>query len=300
MTDPVLELFDRRITAVDLASPPHLLPAGATVSAARRALRVRGFDTAPVVSGDGDVRLVDAARLAVADDGAPLGSCTVAVPAAARVALDATLPAVLGALCAEPFLVVCTSTTGTGPQAAVVGVITRRDLDRPVVGLAVLGLVVRCEGRLDVLIDRASTSAGGWEALLPPDRAAKLSAVRAYLRRPGVELGPMSSLNLDDRLTLVAKLPALRAALGWRSRASFRRFAEPLRRMRDAIAHGGGLLSAVGDPLEVLAIVFELRAFVDRVDALVASGWEPGGGVAEAAGPGAEPADEPPGPLHEP
>ncbi len=60
------------------------------------------------------------------------------------------------------------------------------------------------------------------------------------------------------------------------------------------------LLSAVGDPLEVLAIVFELRAFVDRVDALVASGWEPGGGVAEAAGPGAEPADEPPGPLHEP
>ncbi|MEZ5232853.1 MAG: hypothetical protein R2749_09105 [Acidimicrobiales bacterium] len=279
MTDPVLELFDRRITAADLASPPHLLPAGATVAAARRALRERGFDTTPVPSASGGLRRIDPDLLAAAADDAPVAACTVAIVAEARLEPGAPLPAVLEALRREPFLVVCgdgsEATARRADGSSVVGVITRRDLDRPVVGLAVLGLIVRCERHLDVLIDRAARHVGGWEALLPPERAAKLGGVRAYLRRPGYDLGPMSTLNLDDRLTLVAKLPALRAALGWPSRASFRRFAEPLRRMRDAIAHGGGVLRAVPDPLEALAVVFELRAFVDRVEALVVSGWEP-------------------------
>ncbi len=270
-TDPVLELFDRRVTAADLCSDAFLLPADATATVARRALRAHGFDTAPVALGGGAIGLVDLAALDDAPAGAEVASRCRPVPDGAWVASAAPLSTVLRALREQPFLVLRAPGGGT----SVAGVITRRDLDRPVAGLAVLGLVVRSEARLDVLIDRAASGAGGWQALLPPERAVKLAAVRAYLRRPGYDLGPMSTLNLDDRLTLVSKLPTLREALGWPSRASFRRFAEPLRRMRDAIAHGGGLLGAVPDSVEALEVVLALRVLVERIDELIAQDWVP-------------------------
>jgi len=269
--DAVLELFDHRITAAELASPPFTVDAADDAAVAAARLAERGYAAAPVRGGD--LRRVFRAVAAAAPSApATVQQCAETLPAVACLTADDALPAVLEALAADPLVLVFDRLPdGAGPST-VVGVITARDLDRAVVRLAVLGLVLWLEPKLDRLLHRAS--GGAWRALLTPARIAKLEQVRTYLDRPEAELAAMAVLNLDDRLTLVRKLPHLRAELGWRSTRSFRAFAEPLRRVRDALAHGGGVLDTAGSAQAAVDLIRRLRQLVARVEALDAG---PGG-----------------------
>jgi hypothetical protein len=240
-----------------------------TAVQARSRLSAAGHRFAPL-AGPGPVEVVDVADLDSAADDVPAWALARAVGPGGCTRSWAGLPEVLLRLRRRPFvLVIANAADGPGPR--VLGVVTSSDLRRPVVGIAVLGLVLRSEPRLDVLIDWWSD--GRWAELVPPRRRAKLDALQATV--PGDRL-PMRVLNLDDRMTLIRKLPALRAALGFHSTATFRRFAEPLCRARDALAHGADLLAAVDDPDEAIALVLRLRQLVDTIDDLLdADGMPP-------------------------
>jgi hypothetical protein len=263
--DPVLDLFDRRVTALDICSSPCTVGRDATVAEARSWLADRGHRRAPL-SGPGAIEVVDLADLEAAADDVPVWALARPAGAGGQVAASAGLPEVLVKLRHRDLLVVAAG-PGGGPRAAV-GVITSEDLRRPAVGIAVLGLVLRTEPRLDLLIDR--WSGGRWAGLISLARWAKLDAVRGASPPGSRCAGAMSALNLDDRMTLIRKLPALRSALGWPSTATFRRFAEPLCRARDALAHGADLLAAVERPDDAIVLVLGLRRFGDVVDELVA------------------------------
>ena len=96
---------DSPVTAADLCSDAFLLPADATATVARRALRAHGFDTAPVALGGGAIGLVDLAALDDAPAGAEVASRCRPVPDGAWVASAAPLSTVLRALREQPFLV---------------------------------------------------------------------------------------------------------------------------------------------------------------------------------------------------
>lgn len=268
--EPALELFDRGVAAGDLCSVPCFVDAAEPVSDASARLAARGYAAAPVRdTAGGPLTVFTAAPAAPTDREATAQRETVVADQAIEVGpsdqlrAGDPLPVVLAALGRCPLLPVVEGAPGT-----VVGVITGRDLDRAVVRLAVLGLVLWLEPQLDRLI--ALAAGPDWEALLSPDRRRHLGEVRTYLARPGVELARMAALNLDDRLTLVRKLPQLRADLGWSSTGAFRRFAEPVRRMRDALAHGGGMVDAVGSVPDAIEVVLRLRRLDDRVAELLA------------------------------
>jgi hypothetical protein len=149
--DPVLDLFDRRVTALDICSSPCTVDRDATVAEARSWLADRGHQRAPL-SGPGAIEVADLADLEAAADDVPVWAVARPAGAGGQVGAWTGLPEVLVKLQHRDLLVVA---AGVGPRRAV-GVITSEDLRRPAVGVAVLGLVLRSEPRLDLLIDRWS------------------------------------------------------------------------------------------------------------------------------------------------
>jgi hypothetical protein len=283
----VIRLFDRGVTAAELCSVPFLVDPAADAVSARRQFDVLGYFAAPLDGppvGRSEVRILGmhdatpdgpAHRTPPAVPTATVAECSTALPAEASVAPGTPLPAVLRAL-ARHRLVVVVDRRGGGP-ARIAGVITHRDLDRPVVRLAALGLILWLEPNLDRLVHDAAGD--GWPALLSPSRRDRLGSVRPVVQRPGAGLRAMGVLNLDDRLTLVRRLPDLRRRLGWASTGEFRRFAERLRRARDGLAHGGSVVDACGGGTEAVALLLGLRDLVTRVGELVAE-LAPAGSVA--------------------
>jgi len=289
-----VRLFDRGVTAAELCSEPFLLDPGTEAAAACRLLEARGYPAAPLAQPPGGrlrVRVFEAGTDLGADRSPPVDRRVPRIPAAtvadrattlspdAHVAPGTPLPAVLRALTRHPLVVVVDRRRDA---EHVVGVITRRDLDRPVVRLAVLGLILWLEPNLDRLVHDATGD--GWPALLSPSRRDRLGSVRPSVQRPGAGLRAMGVLNLDDRMTLVRRLPDLRRRLGWASTGEFRRFAEPLRRARDGLAHGSGFLDAVGGGPEAVGLVLGLRTLVGRVEELVAGLPPAGSAVAALSG----------------
>jgi len=75
----------------------------------------------------------------------------------------------------------------------------------------------------------------------------------------------LECLMLEDRLELIAKKRQLWSSLGYGSRLAFNSWAENLKRVRNVLAHGGGLLDAERDPSQAVALFNNVRVFSENV-----------------------------------
>jgi hypothetical protein len=250
----LVELAERAITAADLLAGQVLWSAEPERPAAATAatMRAEGYTVAPV---SGSWRRVTLADLDAAPDRL-VTDVAGPVTEAEAIAGEAPLGAAVAALAPSPFLCVVEG-------GRIVGVLTRADLQLPPVSLVAFGFVVATERALAVLVDRYAP--GEWEALLSAGRHRRYVDVLAERRHYDPHVRPVDCLGLHDLLAVARRVEPLRTALGHGTRHAFDKWAEPVKRLRDVLAHGGGLLDAQPDPLAAIEGFGRLRSIAEAV-----------------------------------
>lgn len=155
---------------------------------------------------------------------------------------------------------------------AVRGIITFADLQKVPVSMVLLSLILAAEAAMDLLILGAYGETS-WLQHLSPGRRDSLEERYSALTAMSLEVTRIELLMLEDRLRLVGASESCRAALGFSSRAAFERWAERLKLLRNALAHGRTLLDVERDPHDAIDLVQKVRAFAERAwDAVERSG----------------------------
>lgn len=246
---PLLGIADEALTAADLIRRQRLwaLPATMRAGEAFVELTTRGYTVAPLVD-------VPITRFVRREDVTAGGSRRVdefalEVASAATIPETAALSDVLLVLRRHPFVFV-------RHRQHVTGVVTRADLEQPIIGLLVLGTILSIEAAIDVLLQRRDDD--DWLRHLSEERARRVQEVFEQRRAADADLHATRCLNLDDRLTLARKLD-LAATLGFVSKQQLKDWDRQVGRIRDHLAHGDTLLSAVPDPVAALDAVLQLR-----------------------------------------
>lgn len=254
----VLAMFEDSLTVADLVRHQRLaaVDPGADVEEVHRWLVAEGYDQAPLrdvpVSSYVDVRWLAGATGAAVEHAQP-------IPDRLRLAETEPLLEALRRLRDEPSLF-------TTHREHVTGVVTRADLGQPAVSMLALGMVTALEQSFDELI--IAEHGDSWIDVLPVARAQKVREVYEQRRRVNAELSLQRALNLDDRLYLVQQAaPAVREHLGYPSTAAYERAAKQLKRTRNCLAHGDGILGSLPDPLAALDELDRIRALAERAAA---------------------------------
>lgn len=245
----MLDIGRTALTTADLVRDKPLWAVAADVPAhlAAADMAARGIDVAPLMELPVQ-RYVTRKDLEQADR-RPVAQVSLQMADAERIGEDAPLAAALEVLRHRKFVFVMHREHTTG-------IVTRADLEQPIVGLHVFGLILSLEAAIDELL--AEREQRQWLGVLSDDRRQRIVDLYDERRCEDTDLDLLRSLNLDDRLTIVRKL-GLHDAIGFRSVRDFRRWSERLKRVRNALAHGSTLLTAVPDPTEALGILRQLR-----------------------------------------
>ena len=254
----VLAIFQDSLTVADLVRHQRLavVAPGADVREVHRWLLAKGYDQAPLrdvpVGSYVDVSWLTGATGTVADHAQP-------IPDRLRLAETEPLLEALHRLRDEPSLF-------STHREHVTGVVTRADLGHPAVSMLALGMVTAMEQSFDELI--LAEHGDSWIDVLPDARAQKVREVYEERRRFNAELSLQRALNLEDRLDLVKKAaPAVREQLGYNSTTALKRAAKQLKRTRNCLAHGDGILGSLPDPLAALDEIDRIRVLAERAAA---------------------------------
>jgi hypothetical protein len=70
---------------------------------------------------------------------------------------------------------------------------------------------------------------------------------------------------LHDRLHLLGNCDRVVPELGFASGKQFKSWKERLVKLRDNLAHGGGLLHAESDPVQAIQLFEDVRSFAERI-----------------------------------
>lgn len=153
------------------------------------------------------------------------------------------------------------------------GIVTRSDLQRPAVTMVTFSIILAAEMALTELIARSYGDS--WVSNLSAEEQDQITKVYDERVRRNAEISKLDCMMLRHRLSLVEPLAAIRNALGYPSKSSFKVWSESLKRVRDTLAHGTGLLDAYADPVKAIAFFQNAREFA-------AVSWELAFGVESA------------------
>lgn len=246
----LLRIADATITAGDLIVDQELFSVRpkAASEGARAELNSEGFDWAPVT----DVPIY---RYVATSD---LTSDVATVEDASRLIdenqwIDETLPLgeVLELLRTNQFLFI-------RHHRHTVGILTVADLEQPAVTLFVLGLITSAEAALDALIERASD--GAWLSYLSEGHQEKVHEVFHERQRRGADLSMIRCLDLAKRVVLLQRLE-LADDLGFASNGAVERWKDQALHVRNVLAHGDTLLTAIPSPADALEFIGKVREF---------------------------------------
>lgn len=246
----LLRIADATITAGDLIVDQELfsIRPGTPPERARAQLDSKGFDWAPVT----DVPIY---RYVATSD---LTSDVAAVQDASRLLgeshwIDESLPLgeVLELLRTNRFLFV-------RHHRHTVGILTVADLEQPAVAMFVLGLITSAEAALDVLIERASN--GAWLSELSEGHQEKVHEVFRERECRGADLTMIRCLDLAKRVALIKRLK-LADELGFASNGAVERWKDEALHVRNVLAHGDTLLTAIPAPADALEFIGRVREF---------------------------------------
>jgi len=250
----LLDIGNTTLTTADLVrdKPLWAVPAQTRSDVAAAEMARQGFDVAPLTE-------LPVARYVVRPNLEQAGSrpaeqVSLPITGADRITEDEPLGAALEVLRDRPFVFVVHRQHTTG-------ILTRADLEQPIVGLHAFGLILSLEAAIDALL--SDFKQHQWLGELSEDRRQRIVDLHEERRNTDTDLDLLRSLNLDDRLTIARKL-GLHEPLGFTSVSDFKKWSERLKRIRNALAHGSTLLSAVPDPTEALGFLQQLRDTASR------------------------------------
>ena len=141
------------------------------------------------------------------------------------------------------------------------GIVTRADLQRPAVAMILFGMILASESAMNVVIKKRLGDS--WIEHLSEHEREEVDKVFQDRLRTNTAITRLECVMLAQRLDLLAAAPGAVADLGFASGKAFKRWRERLNRLRDPLAHGGGLLRAEPDPLEAIELFEKVRDFAD-------------------------------------
>jgi hypothetical protein len=143
------------------------------------------------------------------------------------------------------------------------GIVTRADLQRQAVSLVLLGFIFASEAAMNILI--VADLGDDWMDKLSGEWKSQVDRLYQERVRSNVEISPIDCLMLHQRLSLVGLSQRVCDELGFPSKRSWAKWAGELTRLRDGLAHGGGLLHACPDPLGAIKLFGDVRSFAERI-----------------------------------
>jgi hypothetical protein len=124
----------------------------------------------------------------------------------------------------------------------VAGVITRGDMQSPIVRMWLFGIITLIELELTERI-RSRWSAGGWTQLLTESRLKKAETLLAERRRRGQHVDLADCLQLSDKGRIVMEDPEQRAAFGLPTKGAAKRVMTDLESLRNNLAHAQDIVT---------------------------------------------------------
>jgi hypothetical protein len=147
-------------------------------------------------------------------------------------------------------------------RTGLTGIITRADLQRPVVSMVAFSLILSAEAGMNKLIE--ADFGDNWNRRLGA-QLPKVQAIYESRVDSNAQITLLQCLNFDCRLDLVGKSRGIREQLGFRSKREFDNAESQLKKVRDVLAHGTTLLDLEHDPLVAIRVFKQVRVFTERV-----------------------------------
>ncbi len=142
------------------------------------------------------------------------------------------------------------------------GIVTRTDLQKPLVRMWLFGMITIVEMGLTRLIESRFPE-DGWKCHVTPGRLEKAEALLAERKRRNRELDLLDCLQLADKGRITIRDEALREQVGYQSRRRGEETIKSLEALRNNLAHSQDILSCDWDTIvrlvENLDKVFAVR-----------------------------------------
>lgn len=122
------------------------------------------------------------------------------------------------------------------------GIITRRDMQKPVVRMWLFGIITLTEMRLTQLV-RERFPESTWSGLMTPSRLTKAQALKAERERLGQSLELIDCLQLGDKARIVISDPTLLDQFGFESRGAAKQVIKEFESLRNHLAHAQDIVS---------------------------------------------------------
>jgi hypothetical protein len=122
-------------------------------------------------------------------------------------------------------------------DGAVIGLIGRQDMEKPVVRMWLFGIIILME-MLVVEQIRSKWPDGTWDSQVSEGRLDKARQLQAERERRGLKADLLDCLQFSDKLQLILQHPGFMEATGFTSIAAARRVMKDLESLRNNLAHG--------------------------------------------------------------
>jgi hypothetical protein len=252
----LLPIIETSLTVVHLAEADlQFLDPGQPAASARDWMSRKGFDAAPIRELR-PYRYVGLADLT--GKSGTVGDVAIPIDPRLVVAANTGLADGVAMLAGAPFYFVMSRNELTG-------IVTRADLQRPAVTMVTLGLILAAEAGMNRIID---AHVPDWLDRLGTARGA-IEELYQQRRRTNAEIGYIECLMLHQRMKLLSNCPEVLEQLGFASKERFLEWKEVLVRLRDVLAHGGGLLDREPEPIRAIQLFEDVKGFTHGVWSLV-------------------------------
>lgn len=224
-------VFARTFTAEDIAEPLHVMEAGAPAEEISRQLEARNLTVAGVQDGAGVLRYVQAGGPGKEKAGGvekPVARDQVLPP-------ESSLSDVIEVLTRHDYCFV-------GRPGEITGVISRRDIQKPVTRMWLFGVITLLEIYFTHRISRLWPD-GSWTRLLPPKRLSAAQALRDERRRREQPCELLECLQLADKGEVLIQNPTQLVAFGFDSRGAAKRVMKDIQSLRNNLAHAQDIVS---------------------------------------------------------
>jgi hypothetical protein len=122
-------------------------------------------------------------------------------------------------------------------DGAVIGLISREDIEKPVVRMWLFGIIILME-MLIVEQIRSKWPEGDWASQLSDGRLDKARQLQAERKRRGLNADLLDCLQFSDKLQVIFQHPGFMEMTGFSSMAAAKRAMKDLESLRNNLAHG--------------------------------------------------------------
>lgn len=142
------------------------------------------------------------------------------------------------------------------------GIVTRADLQRPAVAMVLFSLILATEAGMNSIITRYLGDS--WIEQLDERQRSRVEKIHAERVRTNTEVTKLECLMLSDRMNLIGRCEEAVSGLGFSSYDELIDWKKRLLRLRNVLAHGGGILDAQPQPQDAIKLFKEVRSFAER------------------------------------